>query len=74
MQIILLLIVIAALIFLIFSPLYLLFGIGRWFYHDILEWHMPNKSIQYTYDGCSTHATCKYCGKDIMQDSQGTWF
>lgn len=70
----LILIAIILCIFLVFSPLYILFGIGKWFYHDILEWHIPDKSIKFTYDGCSTHAICKYCRKGIMQDSQGNWF
>ena len=53
--------------------LYLAFGIGRFFYHDILGCHRPDDSPQWN-DGCSEHATCKYCGKEIMQDSQGNWF
>lgn len=54
--------------------LYLKKGIGKWFYHDILGWHTPDKSKKYKFDGCSIHATCKYCDNDIMQDSQGNWF
>lgn len=61
-------------IFLVFSPLYILFGIGKRFYHNILEWHIPDTSIKFVYDGCSNHAVCKYCRKSIMQDSQGNWF
>ena len=26
------------------------------------------------FDGCSVHARCSKCGKDVMQDSQGNWF
>lgn len=51
---------------------YLATGIGKKFYHDILKWHKPN-NIR-SFDGCSCHSTCKYCGKEIMQDSQGNWF
>lgn len=53
--------------------LYFKFGFLKCWYHDILGWHTPNDSPHY-FDGCSEHATCKYCGKDIKQDSQGNWF
>lgn len=42
--------------------------------HDILGWHEPDKSVKQTYDGCNYHSKCRFCGKDIMQDSQGNWF
>lgn len=51
---------------------YLITGLGKWFYHDILEWHLPNDKE--SFDGCSFHSICKHCGKEIMQDSQGNWF
>lgn len=54
--------------------IYFKFGCLKFFYHDILGWHTPKKDIPMWSDGCSTHATCKHCGKDIMQDSQGNWF
>ena len=44
------------------------------FYHDVLEWHLPNEDNDFDFDGCSTHAKCMICGKDIMEDSQGNWF
>ena len=44
----------------------------KWFYHNVLEWHLPNEEQRF--DGCSIHSTCKFCGKEIMQDSQGNWF
>jgi hypothetical protein len=44
------------------------------FYHDILEWHIPDEKVEHYSDGLSEHAICKFCGKDIMQDSQGNWF
>lgn len=56
------------------SPLYLRFGWLRWFYHDILGWHMPGAFTPIIYDGCSFHSKCKYCGKDIRQDGQGKWY
>lgn len=43
------------------------------FYHDILGWCEPDGKGK-TFDGCSIHARCRFCGKDIMQDSQGNWF
>lgn len=55
------------------SALYFKFGFLKCFYHDLLGWHTPDNSPQW-HDGCSEHATCKHCGKDIMQDSQGNWF
>ena len=60
-------------LFLICAPLYCKFGLFKWFYHDILEWHEPDNSPQWS-DGMSSHAICKYCGREIMQDSQGNWF
>lgn len=47
--------------------------IFNWFYHDVLEWHLPDGKPQ-EFDGCSIHTHCKFCGKEIMQDSQGNWF
>jgi len=64
--------VISIVIFLCGAVLYLLTGFGKQFYHDVMEWHMPTDSQGW--DGCSFTSTCKYCGKDIMQDSQGNWF
>ena len=26
------------------------------------------------FDGCSVHAACSKCGKEVMQDGQGNWF
>lgn len=43
------------------------------FYHDTLHWHQPDNSPKWS-DGCSMHCKCKWCGKEIMQDSQGGWF
>ena len=59
-------------IVLVTGLLYLKFGLCRKFFHDILEWHRPDETE--SFDGCSFHSKCKYCGKDIMQDSQGNWF
>lgn len=55
------------------AGLYFTFGFLKFFYHDFLGWHTPDDSPSW-HDGCSEHAVCKYCRKDIMQDSQGNWF
>ena len=57
---------------LLFSPLYHIFGLNKWLYHDIMGWHQPSEKE--TFNGCSFCSTCKHCGKEIMQDSQGNWF
>ena len=43
-------------------------------YHDAMAWHIPKESEENIFDGCSEHNHCKFCGKEIMQDSQGNWF
>ena len=55
------------------TALYLTKGWFHRWYHDVLGWHQPDNQ-PHSFDGCSEHATCKWCGKDIMQDSQGNWF
>ncbi len=37
-----------------------------------LKWHRVDKITEN--DGCSNHGICKYCGKEVMQDSTGAWF
>ena len=66
--------IIFGLSFIIFAPMILYFEFGwfKWFYHDVLGWHKPTDEKEF--DGCSLHSKCKYCGKEIMQDSQGNWF
>lgn len=41
--------------------------------HDIYGWHEPENDPE-SFDGASFHAKCRFCGKGIMQDSQGNWF
>lgn len=53
--------------------LYFKFGWFKFWYHDVFHWHRPDDKPEWS-DGLSFRATCKYCGKDIMQDSQGNWF
>lgn len=48
------------------------FNLGILFFHDILGWHKPNGES--TFDGLSEHSHCRFCGEEIMQDSQGNWF
>ena len=55
------------------SFLYLKFGFLKFYYHNMLGWHKPDESTIHS-DGYSELAECKYCGKKIMQDSQGNWF
>ena len=47
--------------------------IYRKVFHDGLGWH-NGKGGGTSFDGCSVHATCSICGKEVMQDSQGNWF
>lgn len=58
---------------LIGGAIYWRFGLFKKLFHNVLEWHQPKYGIE-GHDGASFHATCKYCGKDIMMDSQGNWF
>ena len=46
---------------------------SRWFC-DKMGWHNGNGEGAKTFDGCSVHATCGRCGKEVMQDGQGNWF
>ena len=57
---------------LIGSFIYIKTGAFKFFYHDVLKWHRPIHTVWS--DGCSFCSKCKYCGKEIMQDSQGNWF
>ena len=72
-NIVLILFVIFAILFFTCPIIYIKTGKFKHWYHDILKWHEPDESPKWS-DGCSLHCKCKYCGKDIMQDSQGNWF
>lgn len=39
----------------------------------IFGWHNGYSGFK-RFDGCSMHAECSKCGKEVMQDSQGNWF
>lgn len=45
----------------------------RMFLCNFLGWHFPKKEYM-SFDGCSLASICKYCEKEILQDSQGNWF
>lgn len=74
MELIVILLVVLLVFFFIASITYLKLGIGKWFYHDILEWHMTDNTGVYRYDGLNLKTICRHCRKEIMQDSQGNWF
>ena len=61
-------------LFLVCSLFYLCFGWFKFLYHDALGWHEPAKDAEQSYNGCNIKSTCKYCGKEVLQDSQGNWF
>lgn len=44
----------------------------RKFLCNVMGWHKPSDNI--TSDGVNFISTCRYCGKRILQDSQGNWF
>ena len=72
MEIILLFIICLSTLEMILSIFYFKFGWFKWFYHDVMGWHVPNGNQGF--DGCSFTSICKHCGEEIMQDSQGNWF
>ena len=57
----------------IMAALYFKLDWFRFYYHDLLHWHVPADSGRW-HDGCSWHNICKHCRQGIMQDSQGNWF
>lgn len=59
-------------LFLVLAILYLAIGWNRWLFHNLLGWHKPIK--EKTLNGINIISKCKYCGKEIAQDSQGNWF
>lgn len=42
------------------------------FLHDRLKWGFPLKMVGG--DGFQQNYSCKFCDKEITQDSQGNWF
>ena len=49
-------------------------GIFKSFYHDKLGWHKPTEDIYLEPLSVTPKSVCKYCGVEIMQDSQGNWY
>lgn len=43
----------------------------RKFLCNVLGWHKPTYRVV---KGVNTHSYCRYCEKEIIQDSQGNWF
>ena len=60
--------------FLMCAFLYLKFGLCKRLFHDCFGWHKPEDENNSEFDGYNLHNKCKYCGKEIVQDSQGNWF
>lgn len=54
--------------------IYSALGWFKWLYHDRLGWHLPDFDKGKTFDACNIYASCRHCGKEITQDSQGNWF
>ena len=60
---------------LVLALVYVQTGFMKWFYHDVLGWHEPlDGTKRFPYLALSQHATCRHCGLEIIQDSQGNWF
>lgn len=59
-------------LFLVLAILYLAMGWNKWLFHNLLGWHKPIK--EKTFKGINIISKCKYCRKEITQDSQGNWF
>lgn len=66
--------IISSIILIFFIPpiCYFRFGWFKFFYHDIMGWHVPVRTL--LFNGVSFKSKCKHCGKDIMMDSQGNWY
>lgn len=72
MEIISVSICVLILAFIFSSFLYERYSFCKSFFHDVLHWHEPNGTIYLS--GINLMSKCKYCNKDIIQDSQGNWF
>lgn len=70
----LILFLLAGIAFMFCGFLYLTCGKCRRLYHDILGWHQPDDKETFISWGGFLHSKCKWCGKDIEEDSQGNWF
>lgn len=43
-------------------------------FHKMLGWHWPDLEEPIEIQGTIITAHCKFCGKEIQQDSQGNWY
>jgi len=69
-------VVVALLTFMLITPIGLcLYDLrfGTSYSCRIWGWH-NGKGGTKSFDGCSVHAICSKCDKEVMQDSQGNWF
>lgn len=46
----------------------------RKFLHNVLGWASPNWEAPVFWDGANPQRVCKYCQKNILEDSNGDWF
>lgn len=49
---------------------YMLTGRPKWLFHDVMEWHRPRDDER---SACECYH-CKYCGIEIVSDSQENWY
>lgn len=54
------------------SLLYLYNGFCKWFYHNILGWHMPDNGNYDIHSSRIVHR-CKYCEGNLIKDQRGNW-
>jgi len=46
---------------------------SRWHrFRCFMGWHLPD-AVK-SFDGCSVHSRCRWCKREVMQDSHGNWF
>lgn len=54
-------------------PFYLKWGIGKRLFHNLMGWHLPENEKNELL-GINIKSKCRFCGREIIQDSQGNWF
>lgn len=71
---ILMVVLLSIMAFVIWSAIfYDLFGWFKGFYHDILDWHIPDTK-KTKVEGYTETSICACCGRRIMRDPRGNWF
>lgn len=58
---------------LILYPFYLKWGVGKRLFHNLMGWHLPEDEKKELL-GVNIKSKCRFCGREIIQDSQGNWF